>query len=175
MKTFADERCRAELLRRLVTVSPESAARWGKMSSHQMICHLSDACRIALGRKAVSEASGLLQRTVVKWIALYGPMRWPVGIQTRPEIDQQCEGTRPADFAADVSDLLALLNGIAARPTDGEWPVHPIFGRMSPAAWLRWAYLAHRSSPASVRRLRSAHSQHADTCPNTRAPAEGSQ
>ena len=61
-------------------------------------------------------------------------------IQTRPEIDQQCEGTRPADFAADVSEL-ALLNGIAARPTDGEWPVHPIFGRMSPAAWLRWAYL----------------------------------
>jgi hypothetical protein len=45
------------------------------------------------------------------------------------------------DFAADVSELAALLDRIAARRMDGVWPAHPIFGRMSPAAWLRWAYL----------------------------------
>jgi hypothetical protein len=141
MKTLADEQCRAELQRRLATVRPESAARWGRMSSHQMLCHLSDACRVALGEKAVSPASGLLQRTVVKWIALYTPMRWPPGIPTRPEIDQHCSGTRPADFHADVSRVAALLERIAARPGDGAWPAHPIFGTMSSAAWLRWAYL----------------------------------
>ena len=51
MKTLAHEQCRAELLRRLATVRPESAARWGRMSSHQMLCHLGDACRVALGEK----------------------------------------------------------------------------------------------------------------------------
>ena len=96
---------------------------------------------MALGEKAVSPASGLLQRTVVKWIALYAPLRWPPGIPTRPEIDQHCGGTRPATFAADCRGLRALLERIAARPADGAWPAHPIFGRMSSAAWLRWAYL----------------------------------
>jgi len=141
MKTLAQERCRAELLRRLATVRPESAAQWGRMSSHQMLCHLSDACRVALGEQRVSPASGLLQRTVVKWIALYVPMRWPPGIPTRPEIDQYCDGTRPADFRADVSQVAILLGRITARPADDAWPAHPIFGRMSSAAWLRWAYL----------------------------------
>jgi len=130
-----------ELLRRLETVSPGSAARWGLMSAHQMICHLSDSCRMALAEKPVSPAGGLLQRTLVKWIALYGPMRWPVGLRTRPEIDQHCDGTRPAEFAADVSELAGLLARIAGRRRDGVWPSHPIFGRMSPADWLRWAYL----------------------------------
>jgi hypothetical protein len=141
MKTLADHRRRTELLDRLAAVRPDSAAQWGRMSSHQMVCHLADACRMALGEKVVSRASGLRQRTLVKWIALYAPMRWPPGLLTRPEIDQHCSGSRPADFAADVSEVAALLDRIASRPRDSGWPEHPIFGRMSPAAWLRWAYL----------------------------------
>jgi hypothetical protein len=111
------------------------------MSSHQMLCHLSDALRVPLGEKWVSPASGRLQRTVVKWIALYAPMRWPAAVPTRPEIDQHCTGTRPGDFDADASEVAALLDRVAARPADNTWPAHPIFGRLSSAAWLRWAYL----------------------------------
>jgi hypothetical protein len=111
------------------------------MSAHQMICHLGDACRMATGGKPVSDATGRLQKTLLKWIALYVPFRWPPGIPTRPEIDQQCAGTRPGDFAADVAELEALLELITTRPERSDWPVHPIFGRMSQAAWLRWAYL----------------------------------
>jgi hypothetical protein len=141
MKTFAEERCRAEIARRLSGVHPASAARWGRMSAHQMICHLSDSCRVALGERQVSHATGPLQRTVVKWIALYLPLRWPVGIRTRPEVDQECAGTRPVDFAADVAELEALLRRMATRTTKEDWATHPIFGRMSQADWLRWAYL----------------------------------
>jgi len=141
MKTLARGQCKAEIVRRLSTVRPESVRRWGRMSAHQMICHLSDAFRMALGQMPVSDASGHLQRTVVKWVALYLPMRWPPGIQTRPEIDQQSTGTRPGDFAADVAELEALLDLVATRESGFEWPVHPIFGRLSHAAWLRWAYL----------------------------------
>jgi hypothetical protein len=119
---------------------PESARRWGQMSAHQMICHLSDSCRMATGEKLVSDASSRLQRTLVKWIALYLPLRWPPGIPTRPEIDQRFTGTRPADFAADVAELEALLELLSTRAKESDWPVHPIFGRMSRAAWLRWAY-----------------------------------
>ncbi len=93
------------------------------------------------GQKPVSDATGRLQRTMVKWIALYLPVCWPAGIQTRPEIDQQCAGTRPVDFAADVAELETLLELITTGEKSFDGHVHPIFGRMSQAAWLRWAYL----------------------------------
>jgi hypothetical protein len=142
MKTFAQEQCRAEIVRRLMTVRADSASRWGRMSAHQMVCHLSDAFRMAIGRRAVSDATGRLQRTLVKWTALYLPLPWPAEIPTRPEIDQhQGSGTRPGDFAADVAELRALMEIIATREPGFQWPTHPIFGRMSRAAWLRWAYL----------------------------------
>ena len=92
-------------------------------------------------QKPVSHATSLLQRTIVKWIALYLPLPWPAGIPTRPEIDQELGGTRPVDFAADVAQLEALLEHITTQTRTFEWQAHPIFGRMSEAAWLRWAYL----------------------------------
>src|SRR5437764_527069 len=98
MKTLAQPRYKAEIVRRLTTVRPDSARRWGRMSPHQMICHLSDSCRVATGQKTVSEATGRLQRTLLKWTALYLPLRWPLGIPTRPEIDQHVAGTRPVEI-----------------------------------------------------------------------------
>ena len=141
MKTLARERCKAEIVRRLRTVGPESARRWGRMSAHQMVCHLSDSCRMMIGRKPVSDANGRLPRTLVKWIALYAPLRWPAGILTRPEIDQECAGTRPVDYAVDVAELEALLDLITTREKTFDGRVHPVFGTMSYGAWLRWAYL----------------------------------
>ena len=90
----------------------------------------------------VSHATGLLQRTIVKWIALYLPLRWPGGrILTRPEIDQEVGGTKPGDFAGDVAELESLVELITAQTRSFDWPLHPIFGRMSDADWLRWGYL----------------------------------
>jgi hypothetical protein len=111
------------------------------MSPHQMVCHLSDSFRMAAGLKAASDASGVIQRTVLKWIVLWAPLRWPAGILTRPEMDQELGGTRPGDFAADVAELETLIGRVAALPGGFAWPAHPIFGHMSQQAWLRWGYL----------------------------------
>ena len=140
MRTIANPSDLADILRRLHTVRRDSAAQWGRMSAPQMICHLGDALRIATGQKTVSTATGPLQRTVVKWVALYVPARWPAGIPTRPEIDQHVNGTKPQDFASDVADVELLLRHIVQQPAV-PCPAHPIFGPMSRADWLRWAYL----------------------------------
>ena len=141
MKTLADADDLTEILERLHRLRPETAARWGRMSAHQMVCHLGDAMRVAVGRSTVSAGSGPLQRTIVKWTALYLPVRWPAGIPTRPELDQAVGGgTKPHEFAADVGDLESLLRLIAEGPID-PCPAHPIFGPMSRRSWLRWAYL----------------------------------
>jgi len=152
MKTLARHKDQAEILERLRRVSPQSVARWGRMSAHQMICHLYDAVRMAMGEQPVTPATGVLQRTLVKWIALYVPLPWPGGrIRTSPEIQQPIGGdggdgrdgggTAPTDFASDVARLLELLDRVTATPRTFEWAPHPIFGMMSEAAWLRWSYL----------------------------------
>jgi Protein of unknown function (DUF1569) len=141
MKTLARQRETIEILERLKNLRPDSVRRWGKMSSHQMVCHLIDACRMMTGEKQVSHATGLPQQTIVKWMALYLPLPWPPGILTRPEIDQEIEGRKPSDFLSDISELETLVRAISAQAKDFERQTHPIFGRMSEAAWLRWAYL----------------------------------
>jgi hypothetical protein len=141
MKSLSRQRDRDEIRRRLREVRPHSVRRWGRMSAHQMVCHLSDSFLTVTGQKPVSHATSLLHRTVVKWIALYLPLRWRAGIRTRPEVDQEVGGTRPGDFAADVAQLEALLELITTPEPAPDWQLHPIFGRMSEAAWLRWAYL----------------------------------
>jgi len=142
VKSLARPGDKAELLQRLKGLGPESARRWGRMTAHQMVCHLCDGFRMRTGEKAVSDATSLLQRTVVKWVALYAPMRWPRGITTRPEIDQCAGGgMRPSDFNADVAQLEALVDLVSAPSPGFDWSRHPIFGPMSEAQWLRWGYL----------------------------------
>jgi hypothetical protein len=140
MRTLARPDDLADVLRRLQSVNAASVARWGRMSAHQMICHLGDALRVATGEKVVTPRTGPAQRTVVKWIALYFPARWPAGIATPAEIDQYVAGTKPQGFARDVQELETRLRRFA----EDQQPMcatHPIFGPMSRKAWLRWAYL----------------------------------
>jgi uncharacterized protein DUF1569 len=141
MKTLDHQQDRSDLTRRLTMIRPDATPLWGKMSAHQMVCHLSDSFRIALGRKPVRDASGPLRKTLVKWTALYLPLPWPRGLVTVPEVDQQIGGTAPGQFATDLDELAELLALLHARDRTSEWPPHPIFGRMSRSAWLRWGYL----------------------------------
>jgi hypothetical protein len=139
MKTLSNERDRAELLQRLQHLRPDSVRRWGKMSAHQMVCHCVDAFRMARGEKTVSDASTVFGRTMLKWMVLYLPLRWPPGILTRPELDQEVGGTKPIDFDADIAALKSIVEITATGNVAS--PVHPLFGRMSQADWLRWGYL----------------------------------
>jgi len=141
MKTLSRARDKAEVLRRLRALRPDSARQWGRMSAHQMVCHLADVFVMGTEQKPVSSASGVRERTIIKWIALYTPLRWPPGIQTRPEVDQEAGGTKPTAFAADVVSLEALVEIVTTRPGFFAGRRHPIFGPLSERAWMRWAYL----------------------------------
>ena len=140
MKTLGRDCDKVEILQRLKSVRPDHVGRWGRMSAHGMVCHLSDSLLMAAGQKPVSLATGPLHRTILKWVVLYVPLRWPAGVPTRPEIDQELGGTKPMDFMEDMARLETLLERITRSETPAR-PAHPIFGSMSEAAWLRWTYL----------------------------------
>jgi hypothetical protein len=131
---------RESITRRLSQLSPQDTARWGKMSVHQMICHLDDSYKFALGEKTVSLATGLLQRTLLKWLALEVPLTWAKGFSTRPEVEQGNGGSPPIEFRQDLDSLLSTLGRFCdALPTPHL--LHPIFGPMSTKDWMRWGYL----------------------------------
>ena len=54
MKTLADEQCRKEIRERVGRVRADSQRQWGKMSAHQMVCHLADSFRGVMGEKSLA-------------------------------------------------------------------------------------------------------------------------
>jgi len=140
MQTLESKIDRDSIAKRISALTSADRRRWGKMSVEQMVCHLCDAYRTALGEKAVSPATGFFQRTIMKWIALHAPMKWPQGVPTRPEIAQGLGGTPPAEFERDRAVLIVTFDRFC-EPTANFAPAHPFFGPMTREDWLRWGYL----------------------------------
>ena len=139
MRNYWNAPDRAQLVERIQRVGAESPRRWGKMTSHQMICHLGDAFRGALGLLEVQpRAFGL--ECVVKWPALYVPGPWPRGYPAPREINQVAgAGTRPLVFVEDRDRLLLLMERFTPAGVSGRR--HVLFGRLSVWEWGRWGYL----------------------------------
>jgi hypothetical protein len=141
MKTLGNANIRAEIASRLGRVRADSQRLWGKMTAHQMVCHLSDSFRGVMGEKSLSAKPGKFGPGLMKWGALYVPLPWPHGVKTMPEVDQQIGGTPPGEFAADVRDLRRWFERFTNQPHDFAWAPHPIFGDMTEKDWMRWGYL----------------------------------
>jgi DinB family protein len=141
MRTLARPADKADLVRRLRLVRPDSRRRWGRMTVHQMVCHVTDAFRMGTGTRAVRIDANPFTGTVLKGIALYVPVPWLPGIRTSPEIDPLEGGTPPGDFATDLAEAETQLERFVAAAALLDRIPHPLFGRMSCSAWLRWGYL----------------------------------
>jgi hypothetical protein len=141
MKSFLNPADRKEILERLSNLQPDSRRRWGRMTPHQMVCHLSDSFKAGLGEKANSSVSNLFKRTVAKWVALYAPLPWPHNVKTMPEMDQEIGGTPPDEFGRDRRQLVTLIERFTAPTSDILFHPHPYFGDMSESQWMRWGYL----------------------------------
>ncbi|SRR5216683_1552340 len=141
MKTLANHSDRGAIERRLDMLRPDLVRRWGKMSAHQMVCHLADSFRGVMGEKELAVKPGTFGRGVMKWLALYSGVPWPHGVKTMPEMDQLIGGTPPVEFEADRVALGLLLDRFTRESRDFAWRRHPIFLVMSDADWMRWGYL----------------------------------
>lgn len=132
MKTLSNSASKQEIDHRLFQIQPDSKRLWGRMSAHQMICHLSDGFRLYMGEKHAEPLGGIYPSRVLRWISLWVPLRWPKGFQTMKELDQQGGGgTSPIEFARDRQELNRLMDRFTAVPRDYTFPVHPHFGAMS--------------------------------------------
>lgn len=67
MTNLADTATRQSVLQRIARLEPGAKPRWGRMSAHQMLCHLTDSYRAPLGEKHVSPAPGWMRWKLIKW------------------------------------------------------------------------------------------------------------
>jgi len=142
MKALNHSACMHELVIRLERIRPDTPRLWGKMTAPQMICHVNDAFLGVMGDKPMEIPRGFTLWPMIKYIALYSPMKWPQGVPTRPEFDQHAGGgTLPAQFESDVRKLIDSMERFSRRPRDFAFRPHPMFKRMSEAQWMRWGYL----------------------------------
>lgn len=140
LKDIGNPAIQRNILLRIKKLSPKDEARWGKMTVHQMICHLNDGYRCVLAGNSLALMDMGIPRPMLKWIALRVPVRWPRGIPAPREIAQGLGGTPPVDFEQDRAQLVCSVNEFCARiPTPNV--LHPLFGRMDRRDWMRWAYL----------------------------------
>jgi hypothetical protein len=140
MRSLHDAPTRDEVLSRLEQLRSESPRGWGRMTPHQMLCHLADSFRCAMGLREASPASSLLRRTLLRWVALHTPIPWPRGVPTRPELDARRGGSRPAGFDDDGRELRSLIVRFSTGSPAFEWAAHPLFGRLSEREWGHWGY-----------------------------------
>ena len=143
MKSLCNPEDKQEVLRRLCSVEPTSARLWGKMSAHQMICHLADGYRLYLGEIPSEPVPGpAIVKAMIRIFALYAPVPWPRGkIPTLPAIDQIAGGwTSPSDFGNDVDGLRAILERFAQIPQSHQ-SRHPGLGPLSYSQVMRLGYL----------------------------------
>jgi hypothetical protein len=133
MTSMFDAEIRTVFEGRIRALRPDAQRRWGRMTAPQMVCHLSDQLRIALGLLPTQPIAGPLRYTPMKQLVI-DILPWPKGrIQGPPEAF-----TNPPDqWDRDVAALLELLDTFGRRRGQRAWAAHPTFGRMSGALWGR--------------------------------------
>lgn len=139
MPTIRNPADRADMLARLRKLTPGTERLWGSFTAARMVCHLSDALRVALGDIPSQPRGSLLKRTLGKWLVVYTPLKAPrAKVKTLPEMLT----TVPTDWQGDLRSCEQLLERAAAMTASA---VHPGFGRLSPSGWGRlvWKHFDH--------------------------------
>lgn len=130
MKTAWNAIDRRELQDRLLDLTPEHVARWGRMTAPQMVAHLRDALLMALGELPVASRRLPIRFPPLKQLIIYW-LPFPKGAPTAPELLSRA----PRDWPSEVAAVQSLLEQFATRGPAARWPEHPAFGRLSRRAW----------------------------------------
>lgn len=119
---------------RLDKLTPNTAGKWGRMNVSQMLAHMNDAVRIALGMKPAIDKSNFYTSKVMFPVAVYVLPFWPKGEKTAPELEQGNQGSPARDFYTELEFLKAMLDVFNEREEEKLKP-HPMFGKLSKKQW----------------------------------------
>lgn len=137
MDNFFSAKVKEKTTQRINKLTPNTKPLWGKMNVNQMICHLSDVTKVALGHKKANPEGKFYHRTQLAiFLALY-VVSWgkEKQVATAPT-NQEKEGTPIKEFNADKKELIDLLNRFY-NAKDDSFQTHARFGKLSNWQWGR--------------------------------------
>ncbi len=136
MKTIFNAADRAALERRVRQPPVGATPAWGKFNCEQMLAHLCDALRMALGELPIESGNA---PAFLKWPPVrHAIIHWlpfPKGAPTAPELLARAAGTHQQE----VAELIALIERVVANE-QGRWAPHPAFGTLTTRTWGALAY-----------------------------------
>lgn len=137
MRSILNEGDRADIDRRLRSLSVSSTRRWGSMDVTSMLQHLRRSALMTLGELSVPSVNKRAFHVFpLKHLILY-VLPFPKGAPTAPEL-------KPVDaesFEEERAALLKLLEQIGTGLRDGVGPAHPLFG---PLSWREWGVVTYK-------------------------------
>jgi hypothetical protein len=140
VKSLASDKVLAETKGRLLSLSDNDRALWGKMTATQMVRHLWYAYEVALGdRSFEGPLKGPLPPKAMKLVALRSGLKWPKNVPTVPVLVRAVEEESKATFGECVGAAVRQMETLAAGTRCADR--HPTFGPMSLGDWMRWGYL----------------------------------
>lgn len=144
MKNIFTTADRESLIARLELLRPDSPRRWGIMDASQVVAHMADPLRVAIGDRAAQPMKSVFSNPLVSAMAVWWAP-WPKGAPTAEEFIQGKKGTPPVEFERDKQVLLLAIHRFANHPENDAFAPNPVFGKLSRRAWgrLMWRHVDH--------------------------------
>jgi hypothetical protein len=105
------------------------------MTAAQMLAHLADPLKAAMGSKKVAVKSSAFSNPIVRTLIIYC-MPWPKGAPTAPEFIHAHE----EHFGENLTALHRTIEEFVASGDSARRRPHPAFGQLSGRAWGRLVY-----------------------------------
>jgi hypothetical protein len=130
MKSLWNDEDRERMLARIAGVEASAQPRWGRMSADQMLAHLVQSLKMAVGELPTVPKKMPLRYFPLKQLIVYA-LPFPKGAPTAREL-----------LAGDASsterskgELRRLFDVFVKRRGERVWPEHPAFGKLTERAW----------------------------------------
>lgn len=136
MKYLFNPEVRNKLLQRIDRLDPTKPPKWGKMTPHEMVCHLIDHYAMAVDRTPVKVRKSILNYQPFKWFAIYhAPI--PRGLLKAPK---EMRITEPAGWERDTDRLKSLIEQFGSMQGNTDWPDNILAGSMNGNDWSALLY-----------------------------------
>lgn len=135
MRTLLNPSCSNEILARLSSISVHDRPKWGTMSAHQMITHLSRQLKCAMGLVKDKPVHTIWRFWPLNKLVIY-ILPWPHGLPTAKE----WKDPERNDWNEDVKQLRKHIRAFLEKNSNEEWGDHPILGKLNKRDWGKLSY-----------------------------------
>jgi hypothetical protein len=115
-----------EIRQRVTRLKSDATPGWGKFTAPQMVCHVTDGLKMAMGEIAVPSRKMPIRFFPLKQLIIY-VLPFPKGAPTANELLER----RAAAWGDEIAEFTRTLDRFAASGDRQAWPDHPAFGAMS--------------------------------------------